>query len=135
MNSIKFRDALERVVTTMIEAVLAFLISTSFTDDAFWRGLVVVVVVGAANAIKMLLTLWVPTFTVWWHDMAYRTASTFAVTLAGAYASASWFDITSTAFAEQAAFAAITAALAVLKSIVARLRPATVSPASFALAG
>ncbi|MEO6570376.1 MAG: hypothetical protein ABIO83_02405 [Ilumatobacteraceae bacterium] len=130
MNTLTFRDAFERVATTIIEAILAYLISTSFTDDDFWRGFLVVLVVGVASGLKVLFTQWVPTFQSWTADMIYRAVSTFVVTFAGAYAAAGFLDIVNTSVAEQAAFAGITAALSVVKSGIAIRRPAGVTPAS-----
>ena len=114
--------------------MLGYLIATSFTDSTFWQGLAVTAVVAGASAVKMLLTLWVPVISNPIHDVTYRVASTFVVTFAGAYASATWFDIVNTSTAEQAGLAAITAGLAVLKASIAAPRPGTLTPASFALA-
>lgn len=133
-STLKFRDAAERVVTTFFEAVIAYLIATSFTDSTFWQGLLVTVVVAGASAVKMLLTLWVPRFQNPIYDVAYRVFSTFVVTLAGAYMSATWFDLFDATFAEQAGYAALTAGLAVLKAVLAAPKANTVTPASFALA-
>jgi hypothetical protein len=134
MASIKFRDAAERVVVTFVQAVLGYLVATSFTDSTFWQGLAVTATVAGASAVKVLLTLWVPVITNPIHDVTYRVASTFVVTFVGAYSAATWLDIVDTSTAEQAGLAAITAGLSVLKASLAAPKPNTITPASLARA-
>lgn len=134
MNSLKFRDAVERVVTTFFESVIAYLLATQWTDDTFMQGLATAAIVAGANAVKMLLTLWVPVIANPIYDVAYRVASTFVVAFAGSYASAEWFDIIDASYAEQALTAAATAGLALIKAVLASRKPDTITPASLALA-
>jgi hypothetical protein len=131
MDSLTFRDAIERVGSTFIQVVLAFLIATPFDSVGFWDAFAVTIVVGVANAVKMLGTLWVPTFKSFLADLSYRVASTFGVTLAGFYASSTWLDLVNEDWHRDIAYAAGVSALAVLKgSLALAYRPGTITPAS-----
>jgi hypothetical protein len=127
-------DIVERVVTTFLQAAVAYALVTPLSDDRFAEGLLVVLIIAAANLVKIGLTTWVPTFTNWWVDAAYRVASTFVVSVAGSLVAIEWFDIVSMDFWKQVVGAAFAAALALLKAILAARRPNTVTPASLALA-
>lgn len=135
MDSLTFRDAVERVGSTLAQVILAFLIATPFDTVGFWDAFAVTIVVGVANAAKMLLTLWVPKFKSFVADLLYRIASTFAVTLAGFYASSTWLDLVSEDWHRDVTYAAGVSALAVLKgSLALAYKPNTITPASFAKA-
>ena len=135
MDSLKFTDAAERVLVTFVQALIAFLIANPFDGPGFWDALGLSVVIGVANAAKMLLTLWVPILTGFWADLSYRTVSTFVVGLAGYVAGAAWLDIVSYDFWRSVAYSAGLAALAVIKGGLAKLiAPNALSPASLASA-
>lgn len=133
MDSIKFTDAAERVLVTFVQALLGFLIATPFDSVGFWQAFALAGVIAAANAVKTLLTLWVPTFKTFAADLVYRTTSTFLVVLAGFYAGAQWVDIIDYDWSKSAAYAALVAALAVLKGTIASaFVQDTITPASLA---
>lgn len=135
MDSLTFRDAIERVGSTFIQVVLAFLIATPFDSVGFWDAFAVTIVVGLANAVKMLGTLWVPKFKSFVADLLYRVGSTFTVTLAGFYASSEWLNLVNEDWHRDVAYAAGVSALAALKgSLALAYRPNTITPASLAKA-
>lgn len=126
-------DTAERVGTTFAEAVLVYVIAGLTADntaDAFWRGLLVAAVVAAANAIKVLLTTWVPVIDSWLWDTVYRAVSTFVVAAAGSLVSVQFLDLVDIGFWRGVGLAALTAALSVVKSGIASRRPPGVTPAS-----
>lgn len=128
----RFLDVAERVGTTFLEALIVYVIAglADVGGDGFWRGLTVAAVVAGANAIKVLLTTWVPTFNSWPADTAYRAASTFVVAAVGGLVSVEWFDLLDVSFWRNIGLAGATAGLAVLKAAVASRRPPGVTPAS-----
>lgn len=133
-DRVSFLDAVERVGTTFVQAIIVYVLSTSFTDELFWQGFLTAVVIGAANGVKVLLTVWVPTFTNWWADTAYRVVSTFVSAFAGSYVAVEFLDIGDLSYAAQAAGAAAMSALVVLKAVIALRRPPGITPASLVTA-
>jgi len=126
-------DLVERVGTTLVEAVAVYIVATPIIDEEFYRGLLVALVIAAANVIKVGLTSWVPLITNRWADLGYRVVSTFVVAVAGSLASVEWLDIIDMGFWRQTVHAAAIAGLALVKGLVAmRMRTATITPASLA---
>lgn len=135
MNNIKFTDAGEKVLTTFVQTVLAFLIGTRFDSVGFWEALGLTCAVAGANAVKTLLTLWVPVIQNFWLDLTYRVGSSFLVTLAGFAVGAEWLDLIRFDFWQASAYSAGVAALAILKGAIAKkFVDDTITPASFAKA-
>lgn len=125
-----FLDAVERVSVTFLQAVIVFILATPAIDEGFYRGLATAVIIGAADGVKVLLTVWVPTIRSWWLDTLYRTVSTFVVAFAGQVAAVEILDTISLSWAQTVATSSAMAALSVLKALIARRRPPGITPAS-----
>lgn len=123
-------DTAERVTTTIVEVAIVYIVAAKAVDGEFWRGLLVALVCGVVNVIKAALTTKIPKPTNWALDMMVRAVWTFAITILGHLASVSWLEIVSMEYWKMLAIAGATAALSVLKSLVARSRSNTVTPAS-----
>lgn len=133
MNTpLRFRDAAERVLTTAVETLIAFIVTTPFDGPAWWKAFAMAAIYAGVNAVKILATLWVPRLTVWWQDLAYRAASTFVVSILGFLAGAEWLDIVSGGWWRNVAYASGVTALAIIKGGIARGRAGTITPASLA---
>ena len=125
-----FLDAVERVTATFVQALIVFVLAAPVIDDGFLRSLLTVAIIAAADGVKVLLTVWVPTFDTWLADAAYRTVSTFVVGFAGQVAAVEVLDAISLTWAQNVAISSAMAALAVLKALIARRRPPGITPAS-----
>ena len=125
-------DTAERVATTIVEVAIVYFVAAKAIDGDFWRGLVVAVVSGGLNVIKAAMTAWIPKPKNWALDMMVRGIWTFIIALFGSLISATWLDIVSMEYWKMIALAGGTAALSVLKSVIAKQRPDTVTPASLA---
>lgn len=129
------RDTVERTVMTVLQSAIVFILAADTLDTSWWKAALAATLPGAFNVIKQAVTTWMPTLTVWWQDAAWRTVSTFVVTVAGT-AAAAGFDLFSASAWKVAALSGVTAGLALLKSIIAKRYPYTdtLTPASFARA-
>lgn len=123
-------DALERIGTTIVQAVIVYVLAAQQIDGTFWRGLLVTLIIGVASGVKVLATTWVPVIESWWWDTVYRVASTFVVAVAGQFAAVEVLDVITMSWAENVLAAAAMSALVVLKAAVARRRPPGITPAS-----
>lgn len=129
-----FLDAVERVSVTFLQALIVYVLAAPAIDDGFLRGLATAVVIGAADGVKVLLTVWVPTFRSWWADTAYRTGSTFVVAFVGQVAAVEVLETIDLSWIQNVAISSGMAALAVLKAVIARRRPPGITPASLVTA-
>jgi hypothetical protein len=127
-------DTLERVFSTLVQAALVFVLAAESLDATFWRGLAVALVIALVNVLKASLTAWMPRPTTWLADAAVRTLWTFLIALLGSLASVTWLNLLDVNFWQQTALAALVAAGAVAKALLARLRPGTITPASLVVA-
>jgi hypothetical protein len=125
-------DTGERVLTTMVEVAIVYVLAAQAIDGAFWRGLVVALVTGVVNVIKAALTYKIPKPRSWALDMMVRALWTFVISLLGALASAGWLDIISMEYWKMIALAGATSVLSMLKSLIAKQRANTITPASLA---
>ena len=125
-------DTVERVATTVIEVAIVYCLAAQAIDGAFWRGLIVAVVSGALNVIKAAMTAKIPKPRNWALDMMVRGLWTFVIAMFGSLITASWFDLINLEYWKMIALAGGTTALSMLKSVVARSRANTVTPASLA---
>lgn len=123
-------DAVERIGMSVAQQIIVLLMGATALDLSLVESIAVVVLVGVANLVLVLATVWVPVIRSWWLDTLYRIARTFAVSAAAQYATVQALDDVDLAFNQGVAVAAAMAALATLKAIVARRRPPGVTPAS-----
>ena len=123
-------DTGERVATTIVEVAIVYILAAKAVDGEFWRGLVVALVCGVVNVLKAALTTWIPKPTNWALDMMVRALWTFLISLFGSLISVGWLDIISLEYWKVVAIAGATSALSVLKSLIAKPREGTVTPAS-----
>lgn len=123
-------DTAEKAGSTLVEAALVYAIAAQAIDSEFWKGLVVAVVIAVTNVLKQALTTWMPQPKDWRLDMITRALWTFLVSAVGSLASVTWFDLINLTFWRGVTFAGLTAAASVLKSVVAKQKPSTITPAS-----
>lgn len=123
-------DTAEKAGSTAAQVAIVYILAAEALDSTFVKGLVATLVVALVNVIKAGFTTWMPTYTIWWQDMSVRAIWTFVITAAGTFVNTSWLDLISVQFWQGVAIAGGSAGLAVIKAALAKLRPATISPAS-----
>jgi hypothetical protein len=128
------RDTGERATSTLVEALIVYVLAAATTGSEFWAGLVTVAAITLANVVKSALTFWIPHPTSWWLDVVVRFAWTFVISIAGAVASSTWLDLGDQSWWSRVIHAAAIAGLAIVKGILAKNKLHTLTPASFALA-
>lgn len=127
------RDTGERVVATFLAAAATWLLAvlTGTIGRATW---VEALVAATFPPVIVVLMGALPSLTytgpVWWIDAAVRVGRSFAQGALGALAADATFLEVSTW--QAAGIAGVMAALAAVKSLLARSRPNTITPASFA---
>lgn len=124
------RDTAERAGSTLVEAAIVYVLAAGATGDGLLAGLVTACVIALANVVKAALTTWIPTPTSFWSDVLVRALWTFLIAVCGALASVGWLDLIDLGWWQVALRSAAIAALVVVKSLLARNRPDTVTPAS-----
>ena len=123
-------DTAERVLSTLVEATVIFLLAALATGDEVLAGLATACVIAVANVVKVALTSWMPTPTTFYGDLFVRAVWTFLISVGGALASVTWLELIDLAWWQITTRSAAVAALAVVKALFARNRPGTVTPAS-----
>lgn len=123
-------DTGERVGSTLALTAITFLLAADTIDAGFWKGLAATLVVGGVNVLKAALFSWMPVLQVWWQDAAVRVLWTFAIVGSGQFVSTEWLDLISVDFWQGVAVAGGTAALTLLKTIIAKRVGGDLSPAS-----
>lgn len=125
-------DTAERVLSTLVEATVIFLLAAVATGDEVLAGLATACVIAVANVIKAALTAWIPTPATFYGDLFVRAVWTFLISVCGALASVSWLELIDLNWWQVTLRSASVAALAVVKALFARSRAGTLTPASLA---
>lgn len=126
-------DTAERVGSTVVQALIVYVLGAQAIDGEFWRGLLTVCVIAVVNVVRTALLGWIPAPQTWFADMMVRVVWTFLIALTGSLVSVEWLDLISIEFWHQVVIAAAMSALAVVKALWAKRFPGTISPASLAL--
>lgn len=126
-------DTRERVFSTFVAALAVWIVALDRVEPgAHWlRGLVAATIPPVLVVVFQMVPQLVYTGPVWWIDAAVRIARSALQGFLGALI-AGGVDLLSVPTYKAAAVAAGMAAWATVKVIVARWRPGTISPASFA---
>ena len=126
-------DALERAGSTFVQALLVFLpivFVGEWTEDG-WKALVAALLPAAGSIILAAVSVPFPAPDSWLVDVILRVVRTFVVTAAGLFA-ADGFDLFDGNAWRGVVISSLMAALAVVKGLIARGEPNTVTPASLA---
>lgn len=125
-------DTGEKVLSTLIQTAIVYVLAAQAVDEQFYRGLLVACVIAASNVLKAALFFWIPNPENWMADMVVRAVWTFLIALLGSVAAIQGMELFDTNFWVQVLAAAGSAALVVVKSTLAKRKGDTLSPASLA---
>lgn len=129
------RDAAERAASTFVQALLVFLplVLAGEWDEPGIRALAAALLPALGSVVLAALAVPFPAPSSWLVDVIGRTVRTFLVTAASLWA-ADGFDLFDGDAWKGLLISAAVAALAVVKGALARSKPNTITPASFATA-
>ncbi len=125
------RDTAERVISTFCQSALVFLTAAGTLDANWVQALVAACIPPVLVVVMQALPGLTYSGPVWWIDAVVRIGRSAAQGFVGALiaSSAALIDLSSL---RAAAIAAAIAALTAAKTVIARTRAATVTPASLA---
>lgn len=127
------RDALERVLSTILQTALPFLGAAMASDQEWWRGLVAVLFPAVGTTILAVLSATFPPIKSYVLDVVFRLVRTILAVVAGAWA-ADNFDVLNMTGWRAIGVSVGTAVFVFVKAEIARRKANTITPASFAKA-
>lgn len=124
-------DAAERALSTFVQALLVFLpiVAAGGWEEPGWKAVAAALLPALGSVILAALSIPFPAPSSWLLDVILRTVRTFLVTAASLFA-ADGFDLFSGDAWKGVAISSAVAALAVVKGLIAKAEPNTVTPAS-----
>ena len=125
------RDTAERVISTFIQSALVFIGAAGALDANWVQALVAACIPPVLVVVMQALPGLTYAGPVWWIDAVVRIGRSAAQGFVGALIASS-ADLIDLSSLRAAAIAAAIAALTAAKTVIARTRAATVTPASLA---